>query len=261
VKTVTMGARDCLTRERKGQTFLLIILVIIGIGAMLLLLLLPTTVSIREAEKRLTCLNNLKKIGQALQLYMADYDGCLPFEKNSSNLLWDGGRKEKVNLGRLYPGYLKQPQLTWYCPAQRYYREGHPDFGFAAFASPGQKAYSSYLVRGGLQFDQNLLPDSPLRPALYPEKIAWVSDYNVVGSEICAHKGRGVFVLTSDGSVHFASGSFTCTSSTDPYGQQFWQTMDRRFAEKVKLSSHGLAETSPGLETNPETSASHPVSP
>ncbi len=232
---------------KTGQTFLLIVLVIVGIASMLLLLLLPTTVSIQEAEKRLICLKNLKNIGQALQMYAVDFNGYLPLEANSSNLLWDGTRRLKVNLGQLYPGYLKQPQKSWYCPAQRYYRESHPDFGFTAFGVAGKKAYGSYFVRGALQFDESLTPDSPFLPTSYPEKIAWVADYNIPDSEVCAHKGRGVFVLLKDGSVHFASGTYSSSSPADPYGQLFWKSLDSRFASRVQTTE----KTSPETTTAP----------
>ncbi|MCM8769861.1 MAG: DUF1559 domain-containing protein, partial [Candidatus Omnitrophica bacterium] len=186
-----MGQRRFLLPRKSGQTFLLIILVVIGIGAMLLVLLLPTTVAIREAEKRFSCMKNLKTIGQAIQLYAADFNGCLPFGLNSSNLLWDGLKGEKLNLGRLYPGYLKQPQ-AWYCPSQKFYREDHPDYGYSAFGSPGKEAYGSYLVRGGKQFDETLSEETPLYWRLYPDKVAWVADYNIPQTEMVAHKGRGV---------------------------------------------------------------------
>lgn len=64
-------------KSKNGFT-LIEILVVIGIIGILSAIVLPVYQNAKKNASRTVCLNNLKQIGAALQLYAQDWDGCAP---------------------------------------------------------------------------------------------------------------------------------------------------------------------------------------
>jgi prepilin-type N-terminal cleavage/methylation domain-containing protein len=68
--------------QKKGFT-LIELLVVIAIIAILAAILFPVFSRAREQARKTACLSNLKQIGQALMMYVQDWDEGYPF-----NIMW-----------------------------------------------------------------------------------------------------------------------------------------------------------------------------
>lgn len=68
------------TQTRARRAFTLIeLLVVISIIAIILGITLPALSHARDSARRVQCLNNLRSLGTALQVYMDEGDGLLPY--------------------------------------------------------------------------------------------------------------------------------------------------------------------------------------
>ena len=72
-----MKKRTC-NRSRKGAFTLIELLVVIAIIAILAAMLLPALSSAKEAGRRIACLNNLRQLSLASEMYVNDNQGAYP---------------------------------------------------------------------------------------------------------------------------------------------------------------------------------------
>ena len=63
----------------KSGLTLMELMVVIAIISLLSSLLLPIVMKVREKGRKTACMNNLRQIGQALEMYLADNDFYYPF--------------------------------------------------------------------------------------------------------------------------------------------------------------------------------------
>lgn len=157
----------------RGGFTLIELLVVIAIIAILAGILFPVFASARGKARATRCLANLKQIGNAMQMYMDDYDGMYPWaidpaDQNQPSI-WSAFPPPapfygNPNWSLLIPAmpllwqvldpYVKSNEI-WHCPSDKGYDvledtglplSGRPT-GFAAFGT-------SYMYRTELTFTQ-----------------------------------------------------------------------------------------------------------
>lgn len=118
-----------LRRGHKGFT-LIELLVVIAIIAILAAILFPVFAQARRAAQKNNCLNNVKQIATAIQMYTTDYDECYPLVSgfgpalDGVTNLWGaqgylpvrGPLNESRWLPNLVAPYIKN-QKIWICPS------------------------------------------------------------------------------------------------------------------------------------------------
>jgi prepilin-type N-terminal cleavage/methylation domain-containing protein len=167
-------------RRQSHVGFTLIeLLVVIAIIAILAALLLPALASAKERAKRIQCMNSLKQMGIALQIYTGDNSSKFPclkwqtggslwyphemarFTQNGANYVLDTGWED---LGLLYATKLLASPKIFYCASNplnptnqfniEYYQNSTYTFPYGGFGVPG--ANNPGYVRSGYEyFPQN----------------------------------------------------------------------------------------------------------
>lgn len=109
------------TEESKRGFTLIELLIVIAIAAVLAAMLLPALLNARDRARGTQCMNNLRQIGLAMEMYTHDFEGNLPFAKRFA------GYSDPSNVGRILIPYLLNSSI-FICPSvEQVFRE---DFHF-----------------------------------------------------------------------------------------------------------------------------------
>jgi prepilin-type processing-associated H-X9-DG protein len=151
------------------------LLVVIGIISVLIAILLPALNKARESAKQISCMSNMKQIGMAVMMYVADNRSSFPLwmERDQVNNTWIKAFPDFPVFGT--PGirtslhtYLKTDKV-WYCPDA----QPTPDNSTVP-TYPQPWTWSSYAYNGSLGGTvQGSPPYAALRP---PMKLTMIRD-------------------------------------------------------------------------------------
>ncbi len=100
-------------KSKKGFT-LLELLVVISIMSVLAALLFPALLKARARARKAYCINNLKQIGTALEMYVQDYDDYLPVADSLPGI-----NPPLPGITTLLLPYLQGNQKVFHCPSDR----------------------------------------------------------------------------------------------------------------------------------------------
>jgi prepilin-type N-terminal cleavage/methylation domain-containing protein len=143
--------------KKRGFT-LIELLVVISIIAVLMSIMLPALSSARERAKRIVCGNQIKNMGNAVNVYAGEYDGKLPLLGNDNVPNFGSDKAEKYpwrgylaytlyndidypcGLGYLYEAKAIDNPEVFYCPSS-------VDWKFEQYDGVDGKSWPSYPNR------------------------------------------------------------------------------------------------------------------
>jgi prepilin-type N-terminal cleavage/methylation domain-containing protein/prepilin-type processing-associated H-X9-DG protein len=143
-----LSARRTATNPPARAFTLVEMLVVIGIIAVVVTLLLPAVGSARKAAKLTACLNNLRQIGLAVQMYIGANaqtlpDGCSsnsPDSPSSPRGAADRGTTPALRpIGELLDPYVHYDLRIWRCPVQKIVPDGTPGFRPGTYTAAGPR--------------------------------------------------------------------------------------------------------------------------
>jgi general secretion pathway protein G len=154
---------NSMTTWRKAGFTLIEVLVVIAIIAILAAILFPVFARAKQTAKKAACISNVRQIGTAMGIYMADYDDLFPYAVDAAD-------KHRPEIWSPYPAFqariptmpLMNDLLQTYAKSQKIFRspldigtlvlDSHPHLEFNTSPTMFDVYGISYFYRTELAF-------------------------------------------------------------------------------------------------------------
>jgi prepilin-type N-terminal cleavage/methylation domain-containing protein/prepilin-type processing-associated H-X9-DG protein len=246
----------------KGRAFTLIeLLVVIAIIAILMAILMPTLNRAKEQGKRAGCLNNVKQMALAWNLYADDFDGkmvngCTSLGNQNRDgvcwVYWPGrNATEETRLQRVRDGLLYR-----YCPDVKLYKCPTGIRGeVVTYAIPD--AMNGHYFIPGAQEQIKTLRSQISRPA---EQIVFLDEGRLSPSswtihydqerwwdQITARHGDGTNFAFADGHSEYWKWKDPRTVEVAKMDYDYWQNTGRNGAQSTQPGNEDLHRVQRGV--------------